>query len=153
MADLCFLFDRPGWGESAACRGLDPDWFHPVRGEPTDGPKAVCDGCPVSLNCLAYAMQERILIGVWGGTSARERRQMLAAWPKGCPRCGSTFVPNGAQNFCTSCKTRKTYTQPIVDDAPLCGWCREAKPLMCGDYCGWVCERSARRARTARVMA
>jgi WhiB family redox-sensing transcriptional regulator len=35
----------------------------------------VCAGCPVRERCLDYAI-EHVEIGVWGGTSERERRGM-----------------------------------------------------------------------------
>lgn len=77
------------WTQRAACRGMDPDLFHPDRG---DGggedstaavAKSVCAACPVSEQCLEYALRTRQNHGIWGGKSERERRKirrkMLAA--------------------------------------------------------------------------
>jgi WhiB family redox-sensing transcriptional regulator len=38
--------------------------------------KALCAVCPVSADCLTYALPEARLMGVWGGTSERERRRI-----------------------------------------------------------------------------
>lgn len=63
------------WRDRAACLGADPDLFFPERGGHPNAPaKAVCGDCPVSDECLAYAVECRITVGVWGGTTDRERR-------------------------------------------------------------------------------
>ena len=63
--------NRPDWHAQAACRDYDPSVFF-------DGPlgraKAVCDACPVSDACLAYALPNPALLGVWGGTTTLERK-------------------------------------------------------------------------------
>jgi WhiB family redox-sensing transcriptional regulator len=38
--------------------------------------KAICAGCPVRLECLAYALDSGEAYGVWGGLSEDERRAM-----------------------------------------------------------------------------
>jgi hypothetical protein len=43
------------------------------RGESTEPLEAVCRRCLVLDECLAYAMADETLQGVWRGTSARER--------------------------------------------------------------------------------
>ena len=48
-----------------------------TRGTSSNAPaKAVCSGCPVRVECLAYALAEPQLQGVWGGTSDTERRAL-----------------------------------------------------------------------------
>lgn len=66
----------PGWERYANCRGINPELFHPERGEPTDHIKAVCQGCPVVYACLstAVATMDCVDVGIWGRTSANERR-------------------------------------------------------------------------------
>lgn len=64
------------WRDAAACRGMDTDVFFPLRGEDVRAAKAVCADCPVSAECLDEALAEREVIGVWGGTSERERRRI-----------------------------------------------------------------------------
>jgi hypothetical protein len=66
-----------GWRDSALCREVDPDLFFP----PGDGPlgqwqiaraKAVCAGCPVIAECLAFALTQ-LPEGIVGGTTPAER--------------------------------------------------------------------------------
>lgn len=80
MTDLLTLIARPDWMRHAACRGLDPDLFHPERGQTADRAKAVCATCPVQPECLDHAFRNGERVGVWGGTSERERRKMRQQW-------------------------------------------------------------------------
>jgi WhiB family transcriptional regulator, redox-sensing transcriptional regulator len=67
------------WRDGAACREVDWDLFFPVG---TAGPalariaeaKQVCLACPVQAQCLDWALGHSITDGVWGGTTAEERR-------------------------------------------------------------------------------
>lgn len=75
---------RRSWTESnwlvnAKCRALAPNVFHPGRGESEIGAKAVCAGCPVQVHCLRYALNASEHIGIWGGTSERQRRVLRSA--------------------------------------------------------------------------
>jgi WhiB family redox-sensing transcriptional regulator len=67
------------WRDAAACRGLDPAMFVTERGADAETAKAVCVTCPVKAECLAYALTSPTILGVWGGTSGRERRTMRRA--------------------------------------------------------------------------
>ena len=67
------------WRELAACRGMGTEIFFPERGEDTDAAKAICDVCPVTEECLEEQMRLRVSgadFGVWGGTSARQRKAL-----------------------------------------------------------------------------
>lgn len=72
------------WREQAACAQdhYPDDWF-PSRGRstaPGDAAKAICnDVCPVREQCLADALAQGVdkQFGIWGGMTARERRQIL----------------------------------------------------------------------------
>jgi WhiB family transcriptional regulator, redox-sensing transcriptional regulator len=81
---LAELMRRPVWMDEAACRGVDTDLFFPGLGESTLPAKAICSGCPVSADCLMYAMEgdSHDDFGVWGGTSAKQRRQLRSALPR-----------------------------------------------------------------------
>lgn len=88
----------PEWMLDGACRGIDPNLFNHERGDNAAirQAKAVCAGCPVRSDCLYYALSlgVRLLPGVWGGTSERERRKMRAPiLPQTCPHCCETFTP------------------------------------------------------------
>ena len=65
------------WRQRAACRGLDPEVFHPLSDEEAEDAKAVCALCPVRQMCLEHAIVHREREGVWGGLTERERRRML----------------------------------------------------------------------------
>ena len=72
---------RANWRDTAACRDADPDLFFPIG---TTGParrqireaKRVCRTCPAQTHCLAWALDNRVTDGVWGGTTGEERRAM-----------------------------------------------------------------------------
>ncbi|MFP8963481.1 WhiB family transcriptional regulator [Streptomyces nanhaiensis] len=68
-----------GWRESAACRGEDPELFFPIGDgglaeRQTARARAVCRGCPVMPQCRDWAVRNGETEGVWGGTTAAERR-------------------------------------------------------------------------------
>jgi WhiB family transcriptional regulator, redox-sensing transcriptional regulator len=72
---------RANWRDAAACRDAEPDLFFPIG---TTGParrqigeaKRVCRTCPAQTRCLAWALDNRVTDGVWGGTTGEERRAM-----------------------------------------------------------------------------
>ncbi len=74
------------WQQEAACKGpLHAVFFPPSYLEPRDDKarrearaKAICKLCPVTDECLDYAVRIREAHGVWGGTTEVERRIMLA---------------------------------------------------------------------------
>lgn len=69
------------WRHDAGCRDEDPELFFPVG---KDGPalrqaeqaKAVCQGCEVRSDCLAWALGTGQDHGVWGGMDEDERRNL-----------------------------------------------------------------------------
>ncbi len=69
-----------GWRARGACRTVDPETFFPPRNEPAESAIALCGTCEVQGPCLAWAVRRGDCHGVWGGTTARERRAMLVAW-------------------------------------------------------------------------
>ncbi len=80
----CSTTNRPddagSWWKQAACRGLETDLFFPERGESTSEAEAACSGCPVSDDCLWFALGSNGArpqrFGIWGGTSERQRRRL-----------------------------------------------------------------------------
>ena len=64
------------WRDQANCKGLDPEFFHTVRGESTKEALAVCAGCLVVEQCLQYALANSIKVGIWGNTTERQRRKI-----------------------------------------------------------------------------
>lgn len=71
------LVVRNFWRELGACRGLDPEVFFPETEEEADIAKAICADCPVRVACLEHALSSREKVGVWGGTTERERRRIV----------------------------------------------------------------------------
>ena len=67
------------WAAVAACRGQSDALF--VKGAEQHRVKVVCGGCPVTAECLAEALDNRIEWGVWGGMTERERRALLRRRP------------------------------------------------------------------------
>ena len=65
----------------AVCRDEDPELFFPVG---NSGPalaqiadaKLVCNRCPVTTECLSWALNTGQDSGVWGGMSEDERRAL-----------------------------------------------------------------------------
>ena len=76
MPDLPDLPEDAEWKSRANCTGVDPDLFFPGRNdtEAIANAKAVCAGCPVSEECLEYAIDRNHHMGVWGGSSENERK-------------------------------------------------------------------------------
>jgi WhiB family redox-sensing transcriptional regulator len=68
------------WRARALCSQLDPETFFPAPREPTDPAIALCRSCDVQGACLAWALDAGDCHGVWGGTTARERRAMAPVW-------------------------------------------------------------------------
>jgi len=64
------------WQVDARCVEVDPEIFFPERGGSSRAARAVCNGCPVKMDCLSYALNNREQFGIWGGTSERERRKL-----------------------------------------------------------------------------
>ena len=69
------------WRDQAMCRDTDPELFFPIG---TTGQallqiakaKSVCCQCPVTVECLEFALETNQDTGIWGGNSEYERLQM-----------------------------------------------------------------------------
>lgn len=69
------------WRHHAARLDEDPELFFPVsdRGQGTRQvalAKAVCARCRARSKCLAYALDDRLEYGIFGGTTEREWRNL-----------------------------------------------------------------------------
>lgn len=72
------------WREDAACLHADPDLFFPIASigpalDQIDQAKRICAACPVRKPCLAWALDQGVVSGIWGGTSEAERRAIRRA--------------------------------------------------------------------------
>lgn len=74
------LYEGPqAWQMGAACYRLGKaadKIFFPERGGSTKQAKLLCQQCEVRIDCLEYALDQRIIHGIWGGLSERERKQI-----------------------------------------------------------------------------
>ncbi len=65
-----------GWRERALCAQTDPEAFYPDKGGSARQAKKVCSDCPVTAQCLQWALDKGEHWGIWGGLSERERRHL-----------------------------------------------------------------------------
>lgn len=72
-------YDDAAWQDHAVCAGHpDPDLWFP-RNEQTERRRqavAICRTCPVTRQCLAYALANNFEEGIWGGLTAHRRRRL-----------------------------------------------------------------------------
>jgi WhiB family transcriptional regulator, redox-sensing transcriptional regulator len=69
------------WVTKALCVDGDPDELF-VGGAPATKAAVICRHCPVSMECLTDALDNRIEFGVWGGMTERQRRALLKRHPE-----------------------------------------------------------------------
>jgi WhiB family transcriptional regulator, redox-sensing transcriptional regulator len=72
------------WRQHASCANLDTNVFFPVgltgnAIEQTNLAKTICNDCPVSKQCLEFALRTLQDYGVWGGRTEDERRAIRRA--------------------------------------------------------------------------
>lgn len=86
MHNIPFKRDRAGtesdidWSRGN-CKKKDPDAMF-VQGAEQNVAKQICKECPIQMECLATALDNREEGGVWGGYTERERRALLRRHPK-----------------------------------------------------------------------
>jgi WhiB family redox-sensing transcriptional regulator len=73
------------------CRQMDPDMFFPEPDQPNSAylaqaAKSVCSTCPYVIECLAWALTNDEIWGIWGGTTERERKRMKRPIPLSTPK-------------------------------------------------------------------
>lgn len=68
--------------KNGSCKGLPTEWWFPVfRADNKQLKKhrhaiEICNKCPEQKECLAFALENPTVQGIWGGTYWRERRRM-----------------------------------------------------------------------------
>lgn len=105
--------ERP-WLTQAACANTPTTLFYPERGEHHSAAIAVCNTCPVKNECLQWALDNNETFGVWGGTTASERRRIQRGRP---------VAPQPTQ---PRCGTPAGYRQHQTAGTPTCNLCRAA---------------------------
>jgi WhiB family redox-sensing transcriptional regulator len=99
----------------AACRDHDPDMWDDTppdmsrraRESQIRHAKQICDTCPVSMQCLEYAMRAEIRSGIWGGLTTDERIVLRRGSPpnpeaRHCPR--GRHVMQSGDTRCLKCE-------------------------------------------------
>jgi len=76
LAGWLAILRRPEWHRRAACRGMGTEAFFPTTGRRGDTARAVCDTCAVRDECMASALDQSDTVGVWAGTTDRDRKWM-----------------------------------------------------------------------------
>ena len=64
------------WMADALCLETGGEPFFSTDSAITRAAKRVCELCDVKYECLEYALEDSSLIGVFGGTTERERKNM-----------------------------------------------------------------------------
>lgn len=79
---LSDLIEYESWREAAACSGTPGVDFFPAPDDPAavSRAKSVCASCPVSDDCLAFAIETNQPDGIWGGMTAKERAGLRRRW-------------------------------------------------------------------------
>jgi len=73
------FLQRPSWHRDAAGRGRGPAEFVRAPRSTYDGVRELCETCPVRQECLETALADSDLMGLWGGTTDAERRELRRA--------------------------------------------------------------------------
>lgn len=68
------------WAVRSRCAGADPGLFFPPRNDPGLAARAICFGCEVRKQCLAYATANaHEIFGIWGGLDRADRLRLRDA--------------------------------------------------------------------------
>jgi WhiB family redox-sensing transcriptional regulator len=67
---------KGAWTDQAACRGTDTEIFFPANADEEAEALSICATCPVRAQCLEYAVRNKEIYGIWGGTTADQRRRI-----------------------------------------------------------------------------
>ncbi|MFF8035637.1 MULTISPECIES: WhiB family transcriptional regulator [unclassified Streptomyces] len=89
---------RP-WLDGAACADEDPELFFPLVERESDpqvaAARGVCRRCGVLTACRSWALEQGEDAGIWGATTAAQRRAMSRG-----PRSGSDGQGAGRRPHC-----------------------------------------------------
>lgn len=81
LSDL-LVYEETPWKDEAKCRDLATDVFFADSDAPKRSTvaKMICSACPVREKCLDFAIRNCENYGVWGGTTATERKFLRQEW-------------------------------------------------------------------------
>jgi WhiB family redox-sensing transcriptional regulator len=121
-----------GWQDRGACRDVTTVEFFLDKGQDSLPAKAVCQSCPVRLECLDGAVERREQTGIWGGAGGDLVRAFRRA------------------------RKLRPHPELMLDDCD-CPWCSLARThfarldLLAGAKARYsAADRASRQAREAR---
>ena len=87
MQVLSFDIEKESWMLDAACSFKNSDLFFPVGSsmkalKQSNEAIAICNECPVKIDCLEYAINTNQDSGIWGGTTEEERKNLRRQYKK-----------------------------------------------------------------------
>lgn len=159
------------WRTRGRCRTVDPETFFPLPTQPADMALALCRGCDVQPDCLAFALNEKDQEGIWGATTPRERRAMLPTWtnpvaepvpveaePVLCPEGHTMRRDTNDHRYCPQCRsklalrssTKRRAGAPVADRPCVRSECDELLDELAPSYqryCTLPCRRKAKTDR------
>jgi WhiB family redox-sensing transcriptional regulator len=71
------------WRNRAACAGYHHALFFPVGDADemrVEQAREICMTCPVTEECLEYALETNQRAGIWGGSTEEERKSLRRKW-------------------------------------------------------------------------
>lgn len=69
------MIEFPQWMREAKCAEIGADlWFQEYSSQQQAA--ALCHGCPVTADCLQFALETDSRFGVWGGMNMRARARL-----------------------------------------------------------------------------
>jgi len=84
---------HPDWHEDASCKDMDQSIFygdedrsgkarhHPnLTVDEVQRARRICNNCPVQMACLEAAIVNREEFGIWGGSTAGQRKRWIKAY-------------------------------------------------------------------------
>lgn len=113
------------WEDRAACAGMPLEAFYPRENERiwdarVAQAKKVCEGCPVKMDCLAWALEIDDRWGILGGYTATERRALRDGEPVGDQTDSVVLdrIRNGRPVTAPSTFERRRLTEMVMNDTP-----------------------------------
>ena len=73
--------DDRAWAQEALCLDTDPDELFVRGAAPQRKAAVICRHCPVTYECGAEALDNKVEFGIWGGMTERQRKALLKQHP------------------------------------------------------------------------
>lgn len=146
--------DNRSWQDDSSCAqpGMEPyrDIFFSEDPEEIEDAKTVCSDCPVRLQCLSYALDNKEIWGVWGGIDQTEMRNVLSIDEDGQE---VRRIRKGEAPTCPNCKadTGELLTKEV--DVPGGGRWTTKKVVSCSKCSfSWTSRTSANAVESYIIL-